>query len=258
MFITVGESRLYTTSFGKPDAPALLAIGGWIGNWELWAEPFSILSRSWHVIAYDHRGSGATVAPVESITHEQLVNDVFAVLNAYGVEHCVLAAESAGALTALSAALSRPQRIRGLVIVDGAYYSPGPLDNTPFVNGLRNAYAATLRHFVDLCVTEPDSDHIKQWGLHILGRATQEAAIALYQLPSGVDIRADLARISQPTLIVHGENDRLVTLAESMWLAETLPNSRLTIIPGAGHTPTVTFPHEVAHAINDFFGDAAP
>ncbi len=258
MFITTDDkATLYSTSFGKPNAPAMLAIGGWIGSWELWAEPFSILSRTWHTIAYDHRGSGATVAPVESITHERLVDDVFAVLNAYSVEQCVLAAESAGALTALSAAIRHPQRIRGLVIVDGAYYSPGPLDNTPFVSGLRNAYSATLKYFVDLCVTEPDSDHIKQWGSHILGRATQAAAIALYQLPSGIDIRDDLPRISQPTLIVHGENDRLVTLAESTWLAEKLPNSRLTVIPGAGHVPTVTFPREVARAINVFFGNAA-
>lgn len=256
MFVTVGDARLYTISFGMPEAPALLAIGGWIGNWELWAEPFSILSRTWHTIAYDHRGSGATVAPVESISHERLVDDVFAVLNAFGVEQCVLAAESAGALTALSAAIRHPQRIRGLVIVDGAYYTPGPLDDTPFISGLRNAYPATLKHFVDMCVTEPDSDHIKQWGLQILGRATQAAAIALYQLPSGIDIREDLSRISQPSLILHGENDRLVSLAESTWLAETLPNSRLTVIPGAGHVPTVTFPREVARAINGFFGNA--
>lgn len=257
MFISVGKAKLYSASFGGRDSPVLLAIGGWIGSWELWAEPFSFLSRHWHVIAYDHRGSGASVAPVESITHDQLVDDVFAVLDAYGIDNCVLAAESAGALTALSAALRHPQRISGLVIVDGTYYTPGPLENTPFVQGLRNAYSATLKHFVDLCVTEPDSDHIKQWGVHILERATQAAAIALYLLPSGIDIRAGLPGVAQPTLILHGENDRLVTLAQSQWLADTLPNTRLAILPGAGHVPTVTFPGEVASQINDFFGRAS-
>lgn len=240
-----------------PNAPALLAIGGWIGSWELWAEPFSMLSRSWRVIAYDHRGAGATVAPIESISHEQVVSDVFTVLDAYGVEKCVLAAESAGALTALSAALRHPHRIVGLVIVDGAYYSPGPRENTPFANGLRNAYPATLKHFVDLCVTEPHSDHIKRWGLQILERAQQAAAEALYQLPSGIDIRAEIPGIVQPTLILHGENDRLVTLDEATWLANTLPNSRLRVISGAGHVPTVTFPDEVAREINMFFGHEA-
>ena len=254
MFITVDSARIFSVSFGKPDAPALLAIGGWIGNWELWAEPFSILSRDWHVIGYDHRGAGATIAPVESISHDRLVDDVFAVLDAYGIEQCVLAAESAGALTALGAALRQPQRIRGLVIVDGAYYSPGPLDDTPFARGLRDAYANTLDYFVDLCVTEPNSEHIKRWGRQILSRASQAAAIALYQMPSGVDIRPDIPAIAQPTLVLHGENDRIVTLEESTWLANALRNARLAVIPGAGHVPTVTFPAEIAREINAAFG----
>ena len=101
MFITIDGAKIFTTAFGSPAATCILGIGGWIGNWELWLDPFSILSGAWHTIAYDHRGSGATVAPIESITFERLVDDVFAVLDAYGVERCILAAESAGALTAL-------------------------------------------------------------------------------------------------------------------------------------------------------------
>ncbi len=122
MFISIDDAKIFTTAFGSPDAPCILGIGGWIGNWELWTDPFSILSETWRTIAYDHRGSGATQAPIESITFERLVDDVFAVLDAYGVERCILAAESAGALTALGAALKHPERIAGLVIVDGLYF----------------------------------------------------------------------------------------------------------------------------------------
>jgi len=81
-------------------------------------------SRQWRTVAYDHRGSGATVAPVASITAEQLVDDLFAVLDAYGIDHCVLAAESSGALTALSAALAQPARIKGLALVGSMSYRP--------------------------------------------------------------------------------------------------------------------------------------
>ncbi|HNS01945.1 MAG TPA: alpha/beta fold hydrolase [Anaerolineae bacterium] len=109
MFVDIGNAKIYTTAFGSTTAPVIVGIGGWIGSWELWAEPFAILSRSWRTIAFDHRGTGATLAPVESITFDRLVNDVFAVLDAYAVEQCVLAAESAGALTALGAALRNPQ-----------------------------------------------------------------------------------------------------------------------------------------------------
>ena len=253
MFITTNDATIYATAFGSPTAPALLAIGGWIGSWELWAEPLSILSQQWRAIAYDHRGAGVTVAPVASITFENMVDDVFAVLDAYGIEQCVLAAESAGAVTALGAALKHPQRITGLVIVDGMYFRPPQPDGDPFLLGLQKAYPMTLDRFVELCVPEPDCDHIKRWGRQIIDRAAQEAAIALYNLAGAVDLRAELSKITQPTLILHGQADALVPVQAAQGLAKALPNAKLVLLPGAGHVPTMTRPVEIAQEIMNFF-----
>jgi pimeloyl-ACP methyl ester carboxylesterase len=254
MFITIDDAKIFSTAFGSPAAPCILGIGGWIGSWELWTDPFSMLSGEWHTIAYDHRGSGVTQAPIESISFERLVDDVFAVLDAYGVKRCVLAAESAGALTAFGAALKHPERISGLVIVDGYYYNDIPEDDDPFLMGLISNYAATLDRFIGACVPEPDSDHLKRWGRQILDRAAPAAAIALYRVPGSIDLRADLHRITQPTLILHGELDALVPIAAANELVHTLPNAKLIALPGAGHVPTVTRPQEVARAITAFFG----
>ena len=253
MFITTNDATIYATAFGSPTAPALLAIGGWIGSWELWTEPLSILSQQWRAIAYDHRGAGVTVAPVASITFENMVDDVFAVLDAYGIEQCVLAAESAGAVTALGAALKHPQRITGLVIVDGMYFRPPQPDGDPFLLGLQKAYPMTLDRFVELCVPEPDCDHIKRWGRQIIDRASQEAAIALYNLAGAVDLRAELSKITQPTLILHGQADALVPVQAAQGLAKALPNAKLVLLPGAGHVPTMTRPVEIAQEIMNFF-----
>ncbi len=125
----------------------------------------------------------------------------------------------------------------------------------PFLNGLIAHYPQTLDRFVEMCVPEPDSDHLKRWGRQILDRASQDAAIALYRVAGSIDLRADLPRITQPTLILHGELDALVPVAAARELADTLPNAKLVVLPGAGHVPTVTRPQEVAHAINDYFAD---
>jgi pimeloyl-ACP methyl ester carboxylesterase len=231
-----------------------MGIGGWIGCWELWAAPFSILSRNWHTIAYDHRGTGATIAPVESITFDRLVDDVFVVLDAYKVEKCVLAAESAGALTALGAALKHPARITGLVIVDGMYYRAPTQEKDMFLWGLQNSYPGTLDRFVETCIPEPDCAHIKHWGRQIIDRASQEAAIALYLSAGEIDLRSELSSISQPTLILHGEADRIVPVESARQLSGILPNAKLSILPGAGHVPTMTRPREVAQEITGFFG----
>lgn len=254
MFITVGNTKIYSTAFGSTTSPVIVGIGGWIGSWELWAEPFAVLSQSWRTIAYDHRGAGATVTPVESITFNRLVDDVFVVLDAYNVENCVLAAESAGALTALGAALKYPKRITGLVIVDGMYFRETSPEKDLFLLGLRKAYPATLDRFVEACVPEPDSDHIKRWGRQILDRASQAAAIALYLSAGEIDLRNELSRVSQSTLILHGEADNIVPVEEARQLSELLPNAKLSVLAGAGHIPTMTHPLKVAHEILNFFG----
>ena len=48
MFITLDETKIFATAFGRPTAPTILGLGGWIGSWELWAEPFATLSAQWH------------------------------------------------------------------------------------------------------------------------------------------------------------------------------------------------------------------
>ena len=141
MFIAHNHAHIFTIAFGAGPR-TILGIGGWIGSWELWAEPFALLSSTWRTIAYDHRGSGATVAPVATITVANMVDDLFAVMDAYDVAQCVLAAESAGAVVALQAALTRPERITGLVLVDGlAYRPPAPEGQDPFLDGLRTAWS---------------------------------------------------------------------------------------------------------------------
>jgi pimeloyl-ACP methyl ester carboxylesterase len=153
----------------------------------------------------------------------------------------------------LGAALKNPQRISGLVIVDGLAFSDPVHDDDPFLNGLIAHYPQTLDRFVEMCVPEPDSDHLKRWGRQMLDRASQDAAIALYRVSGSIDLRADLPRITQRTLILHGELDAFVPVAAARELARTLPNARLAIIEGAGHVPTLTRPEVVAREIKQFF-----
>src|SRR5512134_1648669 len=104
MFIPHAGAELYTVEFGSGPR-TLVAHGGWAGSWELWTETFSFLSKTWRSVAYDHRGSGATVATVESIDIETMVGDLFVLLDMLGIQQCVLAAESSGVAVALRAAL---------------------------------------------------------------------------------------------------------------------------------------------------------
>jgi pimeloyl-ACP methyl ester carboxylesterase len=202
----------------------------------------------WRCIGFDHRGSGASSFPPESIGPTALVDDLFRVLDHFAVDTCVLAGESLGALTCLLAVLREPSRFDGLVLVDGA---PAASKDAmePLVNGSRSDYPATVRTFVDACVPEPDSDHIKRWARQILLRADPEAAARVFESHYEENAAADITQIAVPTLLIHGEDDAIVPVALGRAVAAAIPGAEIVVLPGVGHLPTMTRPETVVAEI---------
>lgn len=252
MFITHNHAQLFTVAFGS-GSRHLLAMGGWAGNWELWADPFMHLSSTWHTAAYDHRGVGATVCPTDSITLDSLTDDVFAVMDALNMENCVLAAESGGAAIALRAALQQPERIRGLVLVDGMTRREASAAPDRFRMGLQHQFPQTMAQFVKMCLPDPQYEAERRWGHQILARCSQADALRLYDLMDGINLHAQAAQIQQPTLLIHSTGDQIVPADDSRTLAAILPNAHLHLIEGSGHVPTMTHGAEIARSIEDFF-----
>ena len=247
MFVAADGYLLNTVAFGS--GRAFVAHGGWVGSWELWQEPFQLMQERWRCIGYDHRGAGASTFPPEAITPEGLVDDLFTVLDHYGVEECVLAGESLGALTCLLAVTRDPSRFRGLVLVDGAPMATREA-TASLVDGSRADYSRTVAEFIDACVPEPDSDHIRRWARQILLRADPEAAARIFEAHYEGNVAADVSKVSVPTLVIHGEDDVVVPLAIGEAVAAAIPTCDLVVVPGAGHVPTLTRPREVVEAIN--------
>jgi len=151
MFTRINGHLLNTVAFGSGPR-TLVAHGGWVGSWELWQQPFELLSDEWRCISYDHRGTGESPVSPEQITPEALVDDLFAVLDAYGVRRCVLAGESLGTLVVLGAAARRPERFEGLVLVDGGFAVSEQLVR-PLIDGARRDWPATAAWFAGACGT---------------------------------------------------------------------------------------------------------
>jgi pimeloyl-ACP methyl ester carboxylesterase len=254
MFVPHNSAQLYTVKFGSGPR-TILAHGGWIGSWELWAEPFADLSKTWRTVAYDHRGTGATYAPVDSISMEAMVDDLFAVMDNLKIDTCVLAAESAGGMVTVQAALRQPERFSGLVLVDALLHSRGDGNDEGFIQGLKTNYEKTIGQFVDACVPESETNYreIRNWGRKVLFRASPEAAVRLMECTYGIDLRPRLAHIQIPTLLLHGDHDSIVSLGDSEHAASQIPDSCLHVLRGAGHVPTMTRSQEVAEQISQYF-----
>ncbi|MHB1988063.1 MAG: alpha/beta fold hydrolase [Acidimicrobiales bacterium] len=259
MFRRIDGALMNTVSFGSGPR-TFVGVGGWIGNWELWQQPFEQLSRSWRTIAYDHFGAGETVVAADRLTFEGQVDALFAVLDAFDIEQCTLGGESNGGTVAMAAALRAPDRFSSLVIVDGPHSGFDDPATYQFMAGLKADFPATITGFVDMCVPEADCEHVKRWARDILLRSDADSAVQLLKCMLEVDLRARLPEIQIPTLVIHGELDPLAMtrLAAAEETVALIPNATLHVVKGAGHVPTLTRPDEVVRVIEDFVTGLAP
>lgn len=248
MFLSVDGALINTVSFGA-GSDVFVAHGGWTGSWEIWQQPFERLSQGRRCVAYDHRGSGETVSDPTSIDADRLVADLLSVLDTLGIEQCILAAESLGGFIALLAVERHPERFNGLVLVSSVY-EVTPEATAALVAGSRANYLLTVTEFVEACVPEPDSEHLKRWGRDILGRAEPEAAARLLEGCYGESV--NLSKIAIPTLIIHGTEDAIASAGIASHLANEIADAELHLLDGVGHVPTVTRPDRVVEIIEDW------
>lgn len=256
MFIPAEGFFLNAVAFGEVGRPVFLAHGGWVGSWELWQQPFELMADDWRCISYDHRGSGATSARPDQVTPQGLIDDVLRVMDFYDVDRCVLAGESLGAVTAMSVALQHPDRIAGLVVVDGVTEAGGRAPH-PMIAGCRSDYPSLVAGFVDACLPEADADHLRRWGRQILLRAEPEAAARMFECYDEQPLSPAAELIVQPTLVLHGARDAVVPLEVARELASRVPGAELVVLPDAGHVPTLSRPRAVVDAINGWWRSAA-
>jgi len=186
------------------------------------------------------------------------VNDLFRVLDALKVTSCVLAGESSGAFVVLEAALRQPERFNGLVLVDGRYQGGKSPGASRFIEGCKTNFAATMEAFVNACTPEEDCAAERRWGKQIVMRSDSPSAVQLMECLEPVQLEHRINQIQLPTLLIHGSRDVITPVASSQNLAQMLPESKLVIIEGAGHVPTVARPSEVARAIEEYFAINSP
>jgi 3-oxoadipate enol-lactonase len=253
MFIKSADAELLVHTFGS-GPKTLVTHGGWVGSGELWLPVITQLPSTWKTVTYDHRGTGATISRSSRITFDQLVDDLFVVLDALQIGTCILAGESAGTMVVLEAALRQPRRFAGMVLVGARISGQSTPQSERLLQGCRMDFAATMSAFVDACVPEEDCAAERAWGKKIVMRSSSKDAVDLMTCMEGKEYQQHLHAINLPTLVLHGSRDAISPLANAKTIASALPQAELAVAEGAGHVPTVTRPQWVADSIQAKFG----
>jgi pimeloyl-ACP methyl ester carboxylesterase len=229
------------------------------------------------VIAYDRTGFGLTERPVtwqgqNPYGAEAQVDLLLGLLDHYDVQQAILVGNSAGGTVAMQFALAHPERVQALVLVDPAVFTTGgvpqwvkPLLATPQMRHLGPLIARQLMSRGDELIRRAwhDPASISAETLENYKKPTRvegwdEALweITLASRPNGLLER--LTELTLPVLVITGDDDQIVPTADSIRLAEELPNARLVVVSEAGHVPHEEKPGVFMEAINGFVVEIQP
>jgi class 3 adenylate cyclase len=217
------------------DDPAMASFLGRLGSFA-------------RVVLMDRRGSGLSDPIDGSLTLEDEVADVLAVLDAAGSESAVLFGYLTGGPLAIRVAAEHPDRVRALILyatLARSVGSPGhdfPVDENERAETLERMLArwGTGAMLDDLAPSRADDARLRSWlaRLERLSASPGEMRRVVRGL-ADFDVGEDLERLSVPTLILHRTGDRLVDVRHSRWLAERIPAARYVELDGADNLPSV-------------------
>jgi pimeloyl-ACP methyl ester carboxylesterase len=255
--VTIGDVEIAYETYGE--GPPLLMIMGFTGSRHHWLGFERRFADRFRVIAFDNRGVGESGVTRGPYSTAQMAGDALGLLDALDVPRAHVMGVSMGGMIAEELALAAPQRVDRLVL--GCTHFGGPNQILPapgvletFTRAGKQAAEKTIRDLLELNFTmrfmneHPEVvDDLVRHGLSArmspFGFWGQSAAIA------GHDVEARLGAITAPTLVIAGDEDRLIPVENSRVLASLLPSASLVELPGIAHMFWVEAPDAAEAAV---------
>jgi pimeloyl-ACP methyl ester carboxylesterase len=254
--------------------PTLVLVHGYTGSSHDFSLQVDALAADRRVLTIDHRGHGLSTKTghLDGYTIEQLSADLTALLEAMGEGPVDLLGHSMGGRVVMGLVRARPDLVQSLILMDTSAWSFLPPDKEVrhLVRGFINAFApaggmpttlsmggseevlieastpAEWRKEKEAIFAGMDAYAVKALGAVLMGDAADD----------DTSLRARLPSITCPTTVIVGEHDHpLVDQAPA--LADEVANGRLTVIPGAYHSPQLTHATEWQAAVESHLAWAA-
>ena len=264
-----GSLHLLERGEGRP----LLLVHGITLQASVWSPQLHQLTDRYRVLAMDVRGHGRSRAGTDGFGRTVAARDVVTVLEHFDLHDTVIVGHSMGGMILMELAGDFPdqldERIAGLVFMDTAAYQLLPFPALPIAQAL----GRRLKLRVDRGRPVPQlrvGENALSWVVARLAFGERPSAKAVGQLrrfleevpqstslPSWIDLldhdaRRALAATHTPSLVLVGSRDLLTPVFAARRISRLLSDSRLEVLPRAGHQLMQERPHEVARLLDDF------
>ena len=251
----INGQQIYFEDSGGDGAPVVLAHG-FLMDHEMFAPQVAALTAAgYRTITWDERGFGLTEFDGQPFTYWDSARDCLGLLDHLGIDRAVVGGMSQGGFLSLRAALTAPERVRALILLDTQAGAEDPavlegyrqMTDTWVTVGPVDELAETV---ADIIIAEPDTnaEWIAKWKArpHELMREPSNCLLGRD------DITDRLGEITCPALVVHGIDDTAITMDRADVLAAGLAGAGPVVQVGGAHAANLTNPEPVNAAILDF------
>ncbi|HUH81764.1 MAG TPA: alpha/beta hydrolase [Solirubrobacteraceae bacterium] len=241
---------------GGGDGPPVILAHGFLMDREMFTPQMEALSPEFRVITWDERGFGETEFDGKPFTYWDSAADCLGLLDHLGIERAVVGGMSQGGFLSMRAALTAPERVRALVLIDTQAGVEDPerlpayrqMQQTWLEVGPVDELADTI---ANLIIGDPELNPvwIEKW--RRLPRESMKApGDCLFERD---DITDRLGEIACPALVIHGTADVSIEMELAEQLCAGLPGcSGVVRIEGAPHASNLTHPAEANAALLEF------
>ena len=268
-FVHVDGMRIHYQEFGDPAAPPVILLHGYTSSVYSWHRAAPLIAHSgFRVIAVDLVGFGYSEKPRHfEYTIDAQARVVTRFMDRLGIGQTSLVGCSYGGAVAATVALDTPERVDKLVLVDAVINDdlrshpilrlasiPGVGEIvTPFIADsralLRHRMSGTLARANHHMITDERIDAILR-PLHAADG--HHSLLATSRNWHAERITRDAHLITQPTLIVWGEEDSVIPVRDGYTLRDSIPGSRLLVIKDCGHVPQEERPELFSKLVTEF------
>jgi sigma-B regulation protein RsbQ len=252
---------------GAPDGPTIMLAHGFGCDQNLWRLVTERLVPDFRVLLFDHVGSGAADASAwDAARYASLsgyAEDVLDLVRELDLHDVVFVGHSVAAMIGVLAVTADPSRFAKLVLLtpspryldDGDYrggFSRTDIDE--LLDSLESNYLGWSRTMAPVIMGNPDRPELADELTDTFCRTDPSCARVFARTTFLSDNRADLARVSVPTLVIECAHDSLAPREVGAYVHDHIDGSQLVTLDAAGHCPHVSAPAPTAAAIAAFVG----
>jgi sigma-B regulation protein RsbQ len=250
---------------GRPDGPTMVFAHGFGCDQNMWRFVAPAFADEYRIVLFDHVGAGASdlsaYDPGRYSSLDGYAADVLDICREFSPEPVIFVGHSVSSMIGILAAARDPERFAKLVLVcpsprytdDGDYVGGfAAADIDELLDSLDSNYLGWSSAMAPVIMGNPDRPELGEELTNSFCRTDPKIARQFAEVTFRADNRADLPKVSTPTLVLQCCDDAIAPTSVGEYVHRQLAGSEYTLLAATGHCPNLSAPDETIAAIRAF------